>query len=56
MSGFDPVAIEMIEAEAVADAFGAGAVRVAGAVCALRADLDEVGINRVIGLGVPPSR
>jgi hypothetical protein len=46
VSGFDPVALEMIEAEAVADAFGAGALRVAGAVCALRADLDEVGIHR----------
>jgi GNAT superfamily N-acetyltransferase len=52
VSGVDPAALEMIEAEAVADAFGTGAVRVAGAVCALRPDLEEVGINRVIGLGV----
>ena len=52
MTGFDPVALEMIEAEAVADAFGTAAVRVAGAVCAVRPDLAEVGINRVIGLGV----
>jgi GNAT superfamily N-acetyltransferase len=48
----DPVGLETIEAEAVADAFGGDAVRVGGAVCALRADIDEVFINRVIGLGV----
>ncbi len=52
VTGFDPVALETIEAEAVADAFGTAAVRVAGAVCAVRPDVDEVGINRVIGLGV----
>jgi GNAT superfamily N-acetyltransferase len=44
--------LETIEAEAVADAFGGDAVHVEGAVCAVRADIDEVFINRVIGLGV----
>jgi GNAT superfamily N-acetyltransferase len=52
VSGFDPVALETVEAEAVAGAFGAAAVRGAGAVCAFRADFEDVGINRVIGLGV----
>lgn len=52
MTGFDPAGLEMIEAEAVADAFGPDAYRVAGAVCSLQADVDDVMINRVIGLGV----
>jgi GNAT superfamily N-acetyltransferase len=52
VTGPDPVGLETVEAAAIADAFGADAVRVGGAVCALRADIDEVFINRVIGLGV----
>lgn len=52
MSGFDPVGLETVEAEAIADAFGADAVQAGGVVCAVRPDLDEVYINRVIGLGV----
>jgi hypothetical protein len=52
VSAPDPAGLELVEAEAIADAFGADAVRAGGAVCALRADIDEVFINRVIGLGV----
>jgi hypothetical protein len=52
VSAADPAGLELIEAEAVADAFGSDAVRVGGAVCAVRPDIDEVYINRVIGLGV----
>jgi hypothetical protein len=52
VSAEDQAGLETIEAEAVADAFGADAVRIGGAVCALRADIDEIFINRVIGLGV----
>ena len=52
MSVPDPAGLELVEAEAIADAFGADAVRLGGAVCALRSDLDEASINRVVGLGV----
>jgi GNAT superfamily N-acetyltransferase len=52
VSAPDPAGLELVEAEAIADAFGADAVRLGGAVCALRADLDEASINRVVGLGV----
>lgn len=52
MNGFDPVGLEMVEAEAIADTFGADAVQAGGVVCAVHPDLDEVYINRVIGLGV----
>jgi len=52
VTAFHPSGLEMVEAEAVADSFGADAHRVAGAVCSLRADIDDVMINRVIGLGV----
>jgi GNAT superfamily N-acetyltransferase len=52
VSAPDPAGLEIIEAEAVADAFGSDAVRAGGAVCAVRADVDEVYINRVIGLGL----
>ena len=52
MTGPDPVGLETIEAAAIADAFGADAVQAGGVVCAVRPDLDEVYINRVIGLGV----
>jgi GNAT superfamily N-acetyltransferase len=48
----DDPGLELVEAAAVADAFGADAVRVGGAVCAVAAMLDEVTINRVIGLGI----
>lgn len=48
----DPVGLETVEAAAIADAFGADAVQAGGVVCAVRPDLDEVYINRVIGLGV----
>ena len=51
MTGDDP-GLELVEAAAVADAFGADAVRVRGAVCAVAAGLEEVTINRVIGLGI----
>ncbi len=52
MNAFDPVGLETVEAAAIADAFGADAVQAGGVVCAVRPDLDEVYINRVIGLGV----
>ena len=52
MTAPDPVGLEAIEAAAIADAFGADAVQAGGVVCAVRPDLDEVYINRVIGLGV----
>jgi GNAT superfamily N-acetyltransferase len=52
VSAPDPAGLELVEAEAIAAAFGADAVRLGGAVCALRADLEEASINRVIGLGV----
>jgi GNAT superfamily N-acetyltransferase len=52
VTGPDPVGLETIEAAAIADAFGADAVQAGGVVCAVRPDLDEVYINRVIGLGV----
>ncbi len=48
----DPIGLETVEAEAVADAFGPDAQRTGGVVCALRADIDEIYINRVLGLGV----
>jgi hypothetical protein len=48
----DPVALELVEAEAVADAFGPDAVHVGGAVCAVRTDIPEMYVNRVLGLGV----
>jgi GNAT superfamily N-acetyltransferase len=51
VTGDDP-ALELVEAAAVADAFGADAVRVGGAVCAVAAMVEEVTINRVIGLGI----
>ena len=51
MTADDP-GLELVEAAAVADAFGADAVRVGGAVCAVAPQLDEVTINRVIGLGI----
>jgi GNAT superfamily N-acetyltransferase len=49
--GDDP-GLELVEAAAVADAFGADGVRVGGAVCAVAPGLEEVTINRVIGLGI----
>jgi hypothetical protein len=52
VNGFDPIGLETVEAAAIADTFGADAVRAGGVVCAVRPDLDEVYINRVIGLGV----
>jgi GNAT superfamily N-acetyltransferase len=52
VNAFDPVGLETVEAAAIADAFGADAVQAGGVVCAVRPDLDEVYINRVIGLGV----
>ena len=48
----DPVALELVEAAAVADAFGDDAVHVGGAVCAVRTDIPEMYVNRVLGLGV----
>jgi hypothetical protein len=48
----DPVVLETVEAAAVADAFGDDAVHVGGAVCAVRTDIPEVYVNRVLGLGV----
>jgi GNAT superfamily N-acetyltransferase len=48
----DDSGLELVEAAAVADAFGADAVRVGGAVCAVAAGIEEVTINRVIGLGI----
>ncbi len=51
MTGDDP-GLELVEAAAVADAFGADAVRLGGAVCAVAPRLEEVTINRVIGLGI----
>ncbi len=51
MTGDDP-GLELVEAAAVADAFGADAVRVGGAVCAVATMVEEVTINRVIGLGI----
>jgi GNAT superfamily N-acetyltransferase len=51
VSGEDP-GLELVEAAAVADAFGADAVRVGGAVCAVAPGVEEVTINRVIGLGI----
>ena len=52
MSADDP-GLELVEAAAVADAFGADAVRLGGgAVCAVAPRLEEVTINRVIGLGI----
>ncbi len=51
MTGDDP-GLELVEAAAVAGAFGAAAVRVGGAVCAVAALVEEVTINRVIGLGI----
>lgn len=51
MTGDDP-GLELVEAAAVAGAFGAAAARVGGAVCAVAARVDEVTINRVIGLGI----
>ncbi len=51
MTGADP-GLELVEAAAVADAFGADAVRLGDAVCAVAPRLEEVTINRVIGLGV----
>jgi GNAT superfamily N-acetyltransferase len=52
VSARDPGGLELVEAEAIAAAFGPDAVRLGGAVCALRSDLEEASINRVIGLGV----
>jgi hypothetical protein len=52
VNAFDSVGLETVEAAAIADAFGADAVQAGGVVCAVRPDLDEVYINRVIGLGV----
>jgi GNAT superfamily N-acetyltransferase len=49
----DDPGLELVEAAAVAGAFGIDAVRVGGAVCAVAAGIDEVTINRVIGLGIP---
>src|SRR5207237_10419523 len=51
VTGDDP-GLELVEAAAVADAFGADAVRLGGAVCAVAPRLEEVTINRVIGLGI----
>jgi GNAT superfamily N-acetyltransferase len=51
VSGDDP-GLELVEAAAVADAFGSDAVHVGGAVCAVAPGVEEVTINRVIGLGV----
>ena len=51
MTGADP-GLELVEAAAVADAFGADAVRLGEVVCAVAPRLEEVTINRVIGLGV----
>jgi GNAT superfamily N-acetyltransferase len=51
VTGDDP-GLELVEAAAVADAFGVDAVRVGGAVCAVAAIVEEVTINRVIGLGI----
>jgi GNAT superfamily N-acetyltransferase len=48
----DAVALELVEAAAVADAFGSDAVHVGGAVCAVRTDIPEMYVNRVLGLGV----
>jgi len=48
----DDPGLELVEAAAVADAFGADAVRLGGAVCAVAPRLEEVAINRVIGLGI----
>jgi hypothetical protein len=48
----DTLALELIEADAVADAFGHDAVRVGTAVCTLRPDIDEMYVNRVLGLGL----
>lgn len=48
----DDVALETVEAAAVADAFGDDAVQVGGAVCAVRTDIPEMYVNRVLGLGV----
>ena len=49
----DGPGLELVEAAAVADAFGADAVRLGGgAVCAVAPRLEEVTINRVIGLGI----
>jgi GNAT superfamily N-acetyltransferase len=52
VTGDDDPGLELVEAAAVADGFGADAVRVGGAVCAVAAQIDEVTINRVIGLGI----
>jgi GNAT superfamily N-acetyltransferase len=51
VTGEDP-GLELVEAAAVADAFAGNAVRVGGAVCAVAAGIEEVTINRVIGLGI----
>lgn len=48
----DPVVLETVEAAAVADAFADDAVRIGGAVCAVRTDIPEIYVNRVLGLGV----
>jgi GNAT superfamily N-acetyltransferase len=48
----DPAVLELVEAAAVADAFGPDAVRLGGVVCAVRADIPEMYVNRVLGLGV----
>jgi hypothetical protein len=52
VTGDDDPGLELVEAAAVADGFGADAVRVGGAVCAVAARIEEVTINRVIGLGI----
>jgi hypothetical protein len=51
VTGDDP-GLELVEAAAVADAFGTGAVQVGGAVCAVAPEVEEMTINRVIGLGI----